>query len=198
MKEMFSIHCEGMFKIEQEGSVYSIWSDKINKHLYYAYDGTTLPEYSVKLPYDDTNDDEWDIPTFNQYGVAVGDCCLITSDGKMIPGTTFNCEDDCHLCNRYFTFALLNKAQLASIDNCGTAPNIRLDVYDTKTRQYVAREIPEGKLDVCCFHGEPEVVLAAIELIDRYDQIRVECCGSIVAEKDKWITVYDYYAKNDY
>lgn len=47
MKEMFRIYCEDLFKIEQEGSVYRIWSDKDDKHSYYAYDGTALPEYST-------------------------------------------------------------------------------------------------------------------------------------------------------
>ena len=123
--------------------------------------------------------------------------CTSHDDGNMIPGTAFNCEDDCSQSDRYVTFALLSKAQMASIDYCGTAPNIRLDVYDTKARQYVAWAIPEGTLDVCCFHGEPQVILAAINLIDRYDQVPVECCGSIVAEKDNWITVFDYYSQSD-
>ena len=49
---------------------------------------------------------------------------------------------------RYYTIALLSEEQQKSIDRCGRAENILLDIYDTKLRKYVARGIPDGKLEL--------------------------------------------------
>ena len=82
---------------------------------------------------------------------------------------------------------------MASISECGTAPDITVDIYDTKNRKYVIKGIPEGRLDVYCFDGEPEVILAAAELLDRYDEANLYGKGTIVAKKDGYKTVFDFY-----
>ena len=130
---------------------------------------------------------------FNQYGVAVGDHTLIDRQGAEIPGTALNLEEYCDISCRYFTIALLSEAQIESINACGRAENIRLDIYDTKLRQYVARGIPEGKLDVVFFEGEPEVIQAAISLIPNYDAIHLELKGTILGQKEDLVDIYDYY-----
>ena len=130
---------------------------------------------------------------FNRYGVAVGDNTLIDRLGNEIPDTALNSIDDCGEDDRYFVFSFLDCEQLASIDECGTAPNITVDIYDTKNRTYVVKGIPECRLDIYSFDGEPEVVLAAAKLIDQYERIRIARKGTILCEKDGFITVYDYY-----
>ena len=130
---------------------------------------------------------------FNEYGVAVGNFTLIDRKGNEIPDTALNSVDDCGEHDRYFTFSYLNEEQLASIDYCGTAPGITVDVYDTKNRNYVIKGVPECRLKVYCFDGEPEVILAAAELLNRYDEVNLYGLGTIVCEKDGYITVFDYY-----
>lgn len=130
---------------------------------------------------------------FNEYGVAVGNNTLINRMGNEIPDTAHNSIDDCGEYNRYFVFSFLNDEQLASIDECGTAPNITVDIYDTKNRAYVVRGVPECRLAVYCFDGEPEVILAAVELLDQYDKIDLSKRGTIICRKDGFVTVYDYY-----
>jgi hypothetical protein len=130
---------------------------------------------------------------FNEYGVAVGNHTLIDRQGNEIPGTAINSIDDCSEYDRYFVFSFLNEVQMASISECGTAPDITVDIYDTKNRKYVIKGIPECRLYVYCFDGEPEVILAAAELLDRYDEVNLYDKGTIVAKKDGYITVFDYY-----
>lgn len=130
---------------------------------------------------------------FNEYGVAVGNKTLIDRMGNEIPDTVLNSIDDCGEYDRYFVFSYLNEEQLASIDNCGTAPDITVDIYDTKTRKYVIKGVPECRLYVHCFDGEPEVILAAKELLDRYDEVELYRAGTIVGKKDGYFTVFDYY-----
>lgn len=130
---------------------------------------------------------------FNEYGVAVGNRTLIDRMGNEIPDTALNSIDDCAEYSRYFVFSLLSDEQLASIDECGTAPNVMVDIYDTKNRAYVVKGVPECRLEVYCFDGEPEVILAAVELLDQYDKIDLSRNGTIICEKDSFITVYDYY-----
>ena len=130
---------------------------------------------------------------FNEYGVAVGNHTLIDRQGNEIPGTAINSIDDCSEYDRYFVFSFLNEEQMASISECGTAPDITVDIYDTKNRKYVIKDIPECRLYVYCFDGEPEVILAAAELLDRYDEVNLYDKGTIVAKKDGYITVFDYY-----
>lgn len=130
---------------------------------------------------------------FNEYGVAVGNKTLIDRMGNEIPDTALNSIDDCGEHDRYFVFSYLNEEQLASIHNCGTAPDITVDIYDTKNRKYVIKGVPECRLYVYCFDGEPEVILAAKELLDRYDEVNLYRTGTIVGKKDEYVTVYDYY-----
>ena len=130
---------------------------------------------------------------FNEYGVAVGNRTLIDRLGNEIPDTSLNSIDDCAEYDRYFVFSLLTDEQLASISECCTAPNITVDIYDTKNRTYVVKGVPECRLEVYCFDGEPEVILAAVELLDQYDKIDLSRKGTIICEKDGFITVYDYY-----
>lgn len=129
---------------------------------------------------------------FNQYGVAVGNNSLIDKTGKEIPDTALNCIDECGAESRYFVFSFLNDEQLASIDERGTAPNITVNIYDTQKRKYVLKGIPECRLEVYAFDGEPEVILAAADLLDQYDSIRLTRTRTIFCEKDGYITVYDY------
>ena len=130
---------------------------------------------------------------FNQYGVAVGDNTLIDRQGNEIPGTNHNLEEHCYISYRYFTIALLNDEQCASIDACGRAEGVLLDIYDTKLREYVARGLPEGVLDVVFFEGEPEVIMAALELLPDYDKIELEGKSTIKAKKNGIVDIYDYY-----
>ena len=130
---------------------------------------------------------------FNQYGVAVGDNTLVDRLGNEIPGTDLNLENYCDISCRYFTIALISDAQSESIDACGSAAGICVDIYDTKLRKYVAQGIPDGKLDVIFFEGEEEVILAAIALLPDYDEIELESQGTIKAKKDGIVDIYDYY-----
>lgn len=132
---------------------------------------------------------------FNQYGVAVGNDTLIDRQGNEIPGTNLNLNEYCDISYRYYTIALLTKAQCEAIEVCGTAEDIRVDIYDTKLRQYVARDVPDCKLDTMFFEGEKEVILAAMALLPDYDEIKLESKGTIYAKKDGIVNVYDYYQK---
>ena len=70
---------------------------------------------------------------------------------------------------------------------------ITLDIYDTKTRSYVAKGIPECCLYLWGYDGEPEVILAAIDLIPKYKEVEVCEIGTIIGKKDGFITVYNFY-----
>ena len=65
----------------------------------------------------------------------------------------------------------LTDEQSESIDKCGTAENIKVNIYDTKNRKYVVKDIPELKLDVSFFNGDEEIILAPVELIDDYERL---------------------------
>jgi hypothetical protein len=142
---------------------------------------------------DDKYCDDEDEIKFNKYGIACVDDCLIDKEGNKLPDTELNCEDDCCELNRYYTFAFLNEEQCASIEKCGTAENILLDIYDTKLRKVVAKGVPECVLSLTAFDGDNEVVLAAINLANQYDNIRLDGKGTIIAKKNDIITVFDYY-----
>lgn len=62
-----------------------------------------------------------------------------------------------------------------------------------RLRKYVARNIPDSKLDVVFFEGEEEVILAALALLPDYDEIKLESKSTILAEKDGIVDIYDYY-----
>lgn len=131
--------------------------------------------------------------TFNKYGVAVGSNALIDTSGCEIPNTSLNSVDNCGESDRYFVFSLLSEEQLRSIDECGTAPNLTVNIYDTKNRAYIIKDVPECRLDVSFFDGEPEVILAAASLLEKYEHIRLAEQGTIFCHKDGFVTVYDYY-----
>ena len=200
MKKLFSIESKGFFWIEEENSVYSIFDRKSNSHCFFDVNGNVLSNYkrpkidceSNNIEYDlESNDD--DTLVFNKYGVACGDGCLIEKNGDAIPNTELNLEDDCDENNRYFTFSLITKEQSDLIDEGGTAPEIKLNVYDTKTKEYVLRDVPEGKLDISFFDGEPEVILATIDLFQEYETIDVREKGTILGRNGNWITIFNYY-----
>ena len=52
--------------------------------------------------------------------------------------------------------------------------------------------IPECRLDVSFYDGEPEVILADIDLITEYEEVDVCRTGTIIAKKNGFITVYNF------
>ncbi|MBR5479306.1 MAG: hypothetical protein IKU84_03935 [Clostridia bacterium] len=200
MKKLFSIKDEGLFWVEVENKVYSVFDRKSNAHKFFDASGNIIPDYS--RPKIETSDkqsetdwdyDEDDELIFNQYGIACGDTCLVDRDGNAIPDTSLNLEADCGEYDRYFTFGTTTAEQDESISRCGTTDDIVLDIYDTKTRKYVAKGIPECCLDVSFYDGEPEVILAAIELLLEYETVDIRKTGTILARKEGVITVFNYY-----
>ena len=137
----------------------------------------------------------FDPPRFNKYGVAEGNSTLIDLDGNPIADTELDNVEDCWCFSRYYVFGSLTEQQQADIDRCGSAENILVDIYDTKTRSYILRSIPEDALYVSGFDGEPEVILAAAKLLGSYDSVSVEDPGYIHAEKGDSCTVFDFYAE---
>lgn len=135
-------------------------------------------------------------PQFNHYGVAVGDDSLIDRKGTPLPDTELNSITSCYDEDRYYAFSLLNAEQNSSIWRCGRAEGILIDIYDTKLRRYAIRAVPEDtyfKLSTTCFEGAGEVIVAALALLPEYDSIYLEGKGTILAEKGRFVTVYDYY-----
>ena len=135
----------------------------------------------------------WDAPVFNKYGVAYGNNTLIDMQGNEIKDTRYNCFEYVHEDERYFTITFLNEEQNAQVDATGTADGVKESIYDTKERQYVIRDIPECRLDCSFFDGEPEVIKAAVDLIDEYERVTVDGKGIIIGNKDEISDVYDYY-----
>lgn len=196
MKKMFTIERKGTLWIDEEGHVYSFYNHSEKKWHFYNYSGEELVDYHrVKKNETPVKHAVKNGLTYNKYGVACDEDFLVDLEGNEIPDTKLNCVESCTEDDRYFSFALLNDNQCSSIEQCGTAPEILLDIYDTKTRKYVIKGIPENKLDVSFFDGEPEVLLEAAKLINEYDSIEVRKSGSIIARKDCFITLYDYYQK---
>ena len=204
MKLLFSIKCDGSFWVEKENEVYSIWKRESGRETCTFFDnkGNVLPEYKRPPLNKDSNNtktvpeylEETDDKLFyNKYGVACGDNCLVDLDGKPIPDTELNLEASCGEYDRYFTFGTTTEEQDESISRCGKAEGIILDIYDTKTRSYVAKGIPECRLYLWGYDGEPEVVLAAIDLIPEYEEVDVCRTGTIIGKKDGFITVYNFY-----
>ncbi len=197
MKKLFSIKTDGFFWMEEENAVYSVFIRNENKHTFYDNNGIELPNYARPKVEENLYDDSIDINDeeirFNKYGVACGDDCLIDNKGNELPDTKLNCEEDCDEQNRYFTFAFLSEEQCNSIDKCGTADNILIDIYDTKFRRFVAKGVPECVLSLSGFDGENEVVLAAVDLVKKYDRIHLDGKGTIIAHRNDMITVFDYY-----
>lgn len=200
MKKLFSVKEEGFFWVEEENKVYSFYDIRSKTVKYFDVNLNTLCDYKRPVieetnqysenEWENTDEDEF---IFNKYGVACGDNCLVDIDGNEIPDTSLNLEDSCSEYDRYFTFGTTTPEQDESISRCGTADGIVIDIYDTKTRKYVAKGIPDGCLDVSFFDGEPGVILAAIELLPEYETVDVCETGTIIARKKSWITVFNYY-----
>lgn len=197
---MFTIECDGIFWVEVENEVYSIYNRKTRAHRFFDANGNSLPDYQRPPRNDGSNDDyiddyieeETDL-IFNQYGIACGDHCLVDKDGNGIPNTELNLEADWGRYDRYFSFSFISEEQSKSIDVCGTADGITLDIYDTKTKRYVVKGIPEFRLDVSFYDGEPDVILAAIDLIPEYEEVDECRMGTIIGKKNGTVTVYNYY-----
>ena len=130
---------------------------------------------------------------FNKYGVAADYHTLIDRQGNELPDTALNFIDECGEYDRYFVFSYLNDEQLAYCDEFGTEPDVTVDIYDTKNRKYVIKGVPECRLNMYGFEGEPEVIIAAVELLDKYDEVDLFRTGTIVGKKDGYITIFDFY-----
>ena len=205
MKKLFSIECDGLFFTEEENEVYSIYNTNTKSHRFFDNKGAEIFDYqrwpreketdcSDDLVKDEDDEDDEDTLIFNKYGIACGDNCLVDSNGNVIPNTDLNLEDDCGEYDRYFSFSLINDEQSRLIDECGTVPGITLDYFDTKTKEYVVRGVPECRLRVSFYDGEPEVIVAAAKLVDQYDTVKVEKTGTILATKGKTVTVFYYWS----
>lgn len=200
MKRLFTIECDGIFSVEKENEIYSIFNLQTKQWAFFDNHGNELPHYE-RPHIDNMNNYHQGLDIcqdearliFNKYGVACGDHCLVDTDGNEIPDTSLNLEDSCGQYDRYFVFGTTTEEQDESINRCGTADGITLDIYDTKTRGYVAKCIPECCLDVSFYDGEPEVILAAIDLLFEYETVDVCKTGTIIGKNDGWITVYYFY-----
>ena len=130
---------------------------------------------------------------FNQYGVSEGNSNLIGRDCKPIEGTALNYIEPYEKNDRYFLIGNFSEEQCAAIDRCGTADRLTLDIFDTKTRKYITRGIPDCSFDVSFIDCELEIIRAAVELLKEYSRVRVKNSGIIFAETDGITTVFDYY-----
>ncbi len=204
MKLLFSVKCDGIFRVEKENEVYSIWKRDSGQETCTFFDskGNVLPDYKRPLLKKDSNntkavpeylEEPEDKLIYNKYGLACADNCLVDRDGNPIADTNLNIEYSCGEYDRYFTFGTITEEQDESISRYGEAEGITLDIYDTKTRSYVAKGIPECRLDVSFYDGEPEVILAATGLIYEYDEVKVCKTGTIIGKKDGFVTVYNFY-----
>lgn len=205
MKLLFSLDTgDDFFWIEEENAVYSLYSRKSNSHRFLDENGDPISYQRKKIDDCDTNfsieyqdfgeEEDEDTLIYNQFGVACGDYCLFDKDGNEIPDTKLNFADDCDETSRYFIFGLLTEEQEESISQCGTASGITVNIYDTKTRKYVAKKIPECILHCSAFDGEPEVILAALDLINDFESLWIYGNGTIIGHKDTWVSVFDYYS----
>lgn len=144
-------------------------------------------EIAIPLKFDEP-------PLFNQYGVADAGFMLIDTNGNEIPDTYHNSSgfnsDSC----RYFEISTYTEEEDAVFNECcGDVPGHKINIFDTKTRSYLAKGIPDNVIDFVNSNAEPEVVLAAIELIPYYDCIRIYNDGIIAGDKGKKKTVFNYY-----
>lgn len=130
---------------------------------------------------------------FNKYGVSEGNSNLIDKDCKPIDGTVLNFIEPYEKNDRYFLIGNFSEEQCAAIDRCGIADGLTVDIFDTKTRRYIVRGIPNCSFDVSFVDCEPEIILAATELLKEYSHVRVENSGIIFAKNDGITTVFDYY-----
>ena len=70
------------------------------------------------------------------------------------------------------------------LEKTGTADGITTDIYDTKLREFVVKGIPEESVALTSYDGEPGPLLAAVEMLDLYDELELECEGFIIGRKD--------------
>lgn len=134
-----------------------------------------------------------DEPIFNKYGLAYGNGFLIDMNGTEIAGTEFNCIESPSEDDRYFDITLMTAEQDALVEETGSAPDITVDIFDTKNREFVVQGIPECRLFHSGYEGEPEVIQAAAGMLDCYDEVLVEGRGILVARNGKTQTVFDFY-----
>lgn len=130
---------------------------------------------------------------FNKYWVAEGDACLIDRNCNPIDDSQLNSIEPYDKDDRYFIIGNFPEEQCAEISRCGDADNLKVNVFDSKTKKIIAKDIPDCSLDVEFTDCAPEIIIAAAELTGDYDRVRVEDSGIIFAEKGKLTTVFDYY-----
>lgn len=127
----------------------------------------------------------FEAPIFNKYGVACGNNSLIDMKGQPLPETELN----------YFGGILFEKQRYYEIalwpDDIDEG---NINFYDTKMREYIAKGIPDEKLDLDGCEAGKEVILSAIEMLPLFNRIEIEGVGTFIAYKDNSITVFDYYA----
>lgn len=135
----------------------------------------------------------WDAPVFNKYGVAYGNNTLIDMQGNEIEDTRYNLFEYVDEDDRYYEIVYYDEEQEAQIEKTGCAEGSTMSIYDTKERKYVVRNLPEDVIDCSFFDGDPEVINAAVELIDEYERITFSGNGIIEGYKDNRTDIYDYY-----
>lgn len=139
----------------------------------------------------------WDEPVFNKNGVAYGNNSLIDDKGNEIEDTKYDSYEPVDEGDRYYKLVVFSEKQEKQIAECGVADDVTENIFDTKLREYAARDVPELRIDYSHFNGEPCVIRAAIELLDEYEEIVVKGKGIIVGRTGKSSTIYDYYGTHD-
>ncbi len=135
----------------------------------------------------------WEPPHFNKYGLGYGNHMLVDMQGNEIAGTEFNCIEYYNENDRYIPIILTTEEQDEQISKTGTAEGVKKAIFDTKLREYVIRGIPENSIYVDFYDGEPEVIIAAAQMLNQYDNLRLESDGIIIGTKGNRQVVYDYY-----
>ena len=87
MKLLFSIECNGLFRVEKENEVYSIWNLKTKQFTFYDNQGKLLPHYERPCVDNEHNYHQYlDTPTdedhliYNKYGVACGNKIVVKTE----------------------------------------------------------------------------------------------------------------------
>lgn len=135
----------------------------------------------------------WDEPVFNIYGLAYGNQTLIDMQGNEIPNTAFNHIEFPLENNRYYKIVLTNEEQRKQIEKTGSAEGITEDIFDTRLREYVIKGIPECVIYWFGYDGEPEPIIEATKLIDKYEKITVDYHGILIGKSENKQDVYDCY-----
>lgn len=133
---------------------------------------------------------------FNKYGVAMADDYLIDRNEIKLEGTDLNYCNSYFENDRYFMISMDTEEQLEAIDGCGYAEDLTVDIYDTKNKVFVARNVPEDRLYLYEFSGGPEekLINTANELLSEYDEVNVLGPRVLIAEKSGVFSVFDYYS----